>query len=171
MPQAIFAVASLALTAKSAIDQRKAARRVEREQEKRENISAGLAEINNRKEVIRRIARERVARANAIAAGEARGASGDSAVESQIGGIRSTLGGDISTVNSQEFAGGQLSQINTNIANVQSDAARSQSVGAISQGIFQAAGGFDSIFDALPDTASDQSPISGTATGLVPLNE
>ena len=54
--------ASLLATVASSYEQYRQAKRVERQQEKQENIQAGLAEINNRREVVRRIARERVAR-------------------------------------------------------------------------------------------------------------
>lgn len=153
MPAAI-AFVSLATTVAGTFNQQKQARRIQRQQQKQENIQAGLAEINNRREVVRRIARERVARASALAAGQARGASGDSAVEGQVGGLRSSLGSDIGQVGTTENAGAQLSQISSNIANIQSDAARTQAVTAISNSIFNTVGGFDTIFASTPKTTT-----------------
>lgn len=139
--------ASLLTTVASSYEQYRTAKKAERKQEKQENIQAGLAEINNRREAVRRIARERVARGKALAASVARGAGGgDSAVEGQVGGIRSSLGDDISQIFSQQVAGEQLSELNKDIAGLQADAARTQAVGTFANTIFVGAGGFDKLF-------------------------
>jgi len=139
--------AALLTSVASSYQQYRNAKRAERKQEKQENIQAGLAEINNRREAVRRIARERVARANAIGAAEARGAGGgDSAVEGQVGGLRSSLGTDISQIFSQQVAGEQLSALNKDIAGIQTDSARAQAVGTFANTIFQGAGGFKQLF-------------------------
>ena len=157
--------ASLLASVASSYEQYRAAKRQERQQERAENIQAGLAEISNRREAVRRIARERIARATALASAEARGAGGgDSAVEGQVGGLRSALGEDISQIFSQQVAGEQLSSINQRIASIQTDAARAGAVGAFANTIFQGAGGFNTLFGNTPNAAStftQRNPSSG----------
>lgn len=153
--------ASLLATVATSYERYRNAKRAERKQEKQENIQAGLAEINNRREAVRRTARERVARANAIASAEARGAGGgDSAVEGQIGGLRSSLGTDIGQIFSQQVAGEQLSSLNKDIAGIQADSARTQAVGAFANTIFQGAGGFQQLFSE--NTAGGTAQQSGS---------
>ena len=176
--QLAIAAASLASVG-SSYNQYRLAKKAERKQEKQENIQAGLAEINNRREVIRRIARERVARSQLQASAIARGASGgDSATEVQTGGLRSSLGSDIGQIHSQQVAGEQLSQLNKDIAGIQTDIARSQAVGAFANTIFQGLGGFDKLFSSgggagIQLAKGAQAPVINTPTsteGLPTMN-
>lgn len=172
--ETVIGITTLAATVGSSYNQYRTAKKMERQQEKAENVQAGLAKIENRKEAIRRIARERVARANVSANATARGVGGgaDSGTAGLTGGIRSTLGSSLGQIASQNFAGEQLSSINQELASLNTDMARDQAIGTVSNAIFQGVGGFNTLFASAPsggiNLAGNQSVNINSPTNMQP---
>lgn len=152
--------AALIGTVYSGVEQYRATRKAEKAQKQAANVQAGLQEIENRREGIRRSARARVLQAQLRAGSVASGTQDGSVVSGQVSGVASTLGSDIGAIFSQGVAGEQLSRINDRLASAQTRGAQAGAIGAISGTVFQGLGGFQGLSAMRGGTAASNAAVA-----------
>ena len=142
----VIAGASLLTTVGSSIAQYREGKEIAKNQERASRVQARITATENRRETIRQAARARILSQRAIAQQEALGGSAsDSGTQGAVGGLASTVQGQIGRENQALRTGRQLSRYAENIADAQSASALAGAVGDVAGTVFAATGG--SLFD------------------------
>lgn len=145
----IAAVASLALGAASFVSQRRAAKKAASNTKKARATQQRIADQKAARDRTRAVREARVKRAQLQVRAEGAGVAGASGAVAGEQSITSQLASNLGFSQQIQGLGQQATAFNQQAASAQGQAATAGAIGGVAQSIFQTAGGFKTIFNAI----------------------
>lgn len=141
------AVASAVVGAYSAVEQRQSAKEAANEQRKAREAQQRAADVEAQRARVQQVREARIRRAQVLASAGNEGlGAGTAGVAGAVGSIGSQAASNIGNINVQQGFAQQASVATQRAADAELEGMEWQQIGNVSQSIFQATGGYTTIF-------------------------
>ena len=162
----LLAVGALALsaaaTAKSVIDQRKAAK----ESQKQAALSAREADIQHQQQVREQYRKQRIAAGAITNAAGAAGTSESTGYQGGLGSLETQTSTNVASINTQFGLQTGIGAAAAEKGKYQGQAAEAGAVAGVANQVFDATGGYKNLFAQIPSGGGGSTPLVGTTPGV-----